>query len=184
MTVGHLLRAFLSLALGVAVSACGRGSEDDRVPCPRRAATFRLEVSASSGPLPADTELRVEYGASVERYDLLRGNQDNQDVCCTPWQVGDGPPASVPCNPRDASTPMEASTALRHGPSLRPPAIRCELSTNGAARIEISATGYTVIEETLEALRSDDEELQHCDALVTRDIYLELTRGDAGAPGP
>jgi hypothetical protein len=61
-----------------------------------------------------------------------------------------------------------------------PAAIECELTTNGAARLTVTASGYPVVEQTLEAEPLEGEEWEHCDALITRDVHIELTRGDAG----
>jgi hypothetical protein len=174
-----LIRTVLSgVVLSSAVLSCTTSAPEEQAPCPRRGPTFRLQITASEGDLPQNTALSVEYGGSnVERYSLRRGNGSNQSVCCRAAEVTSGELPAVPCAaPRDAGLPAVYGNT--------PPALLCELSTNGAARVEVVSDGYAVLEQTLQAQRLEDEEYEHCDALVTRDVALHLVRADAGAPSP
>lgn len=174
---GVLRRTALAV-LSSAVLSCTTSAPEEQAPCPRRGPTFRLQITASEGDLPQDTALSVEYGGSnVERYSLRRGNGTNQSVCCRAAEVVSGALPAVLCD-----APQDAGLATTHGST--PPALHCELSTNGAARVEVLGEGYAVLEQTLQAQRLEDEEYEHCDALVTRDVSLELTRSDAGAGSP
>lgn len=155
------------LAAASLLAACSTPSAER--PCPRRGATFRVQVTAGGGELPRDTAVEVAYGSDTERFDLRHQNADNEDVCCRALAAATNELGTVAC-----------ATAQDAGVVLDPLAVQCELSTNGAARVTVTATGYRVLEQTLEAQRREDEELQHCDALVTRDVFLELERGDAG----
>lgn len=166
------LRVTVSLlSVVVTLVACSNELPDSE-PCPRRGPTFRVQVTASQGYLPLDTHVSVAYGgSSLEQFGLRRGNGDNQDVCCRATSEPSEELGRVACGILDGGT--------GHGP---PRAIECELNTNGAAVLTVRATGYEELEQTLVADRSEAEEWEHCDVLITRDVFTELTRGDAGVP--
>lgn len=160
-------------SLLAALSACSPSNSNAPQPCPRRTPAFRLQLTASGGSLPRDTVVRVAYGSNVERYSFRMGNGGNEDVCCSGSPLIKRMPNDVPCSmPLDAAATVPASS--------RPVALYCHLNTNGAAQIDVVASGYEPIGRTLQAQPSHDESLEHCDALVTRDIYLRLLRADAG----
>ena len=155
-----------SLAL-LLVSSCTEGPLDPK-PCPRRGPTFRVGIVAEGSELPSDVAVIVHYGSNTEGFDLERGNGENQDVCCR-VEAELGRMESVSClTPRDAALPEHIG------------ALECELNTNGAARVTVTASGYEVLEGTLEAQRLEGEKWAHCNALVTREVVLHLSRGDAG----
>lgn len=167
------LRVAASLLSAVAALAACSNEPQDSEPCPRRGPTFRVQVTASQGYLPLDTHVSVSYGgSSLEQFGLRRGNGDNQDVCCRAMPSPSEELGRVACGALDGGT--------AHGP---PRAIECELNTNGAAVLTVRATGYQELEQTLVADRSEAKEWEHCDVLITRDVFAELTRGDAGVPG-
>jgi hypothetical protein len=121
------------------------------------------------GELPRDTALEVTYGSNTESFDLRRQNAENQDICCRRVAMPSTDLTAVPC---DASPDA--------GAVRQTAAIECELNTNGAARLTVTASGYAGLEETLEAMPLEGEEWEHCDGLVTRDVFVQLARGDAG----
>lgn len=120
-------------------------------------------------------------GSGVERYSVARGNRDNKTVCCTAAQPTDGKLPPVPCD--DASSQGAALIALDAGADRGSTAIHCELWTDGAAEVEVNADGYAPLSETLSALIDDDEELEECKTLKTKDVRLVLQMGDAGLGG-
>jgi hypothetical protein len=163
VAVSALLLAVVPLVLG-----CSEGTTPNPEPCPRRGPTFRLALTASGEELPSDVEIVVEYGSNTERFDLELGNAGNQDVCCRALASASSKLGPVPCAAPDAGVP---SLVTR---------VECELSTNGAARLFVHASGFDDMEQMLEAERLEGEEWEHCDALVTRDVFLDLSRRDAG----
>jgi hypothetical protein len=131
-------------------------------------------VTAGQGYLPPDTIVAVAYGgSSLEEFSVRRGNRDNQDVCCRAAPVPSEELGPVACGSLDAG--------LGHGPAR---AIECELNTNGAAVLSVRAAGYPELEQTLVADRSESKEFEHCDVLITRDVFTQLTHSDAGVAGP
>jgi hypothetical protein len=163
VTASALLLASATFAL-----QCSEGTTPNSEPCPRRGPTFRLALTANGEELPPDVEIVVEYGSNTERFDLALGNGANQDVCCRALASASSKLGPVPCAAPDAGVPGEVTR------------VECELSTNGAARLLVRASGYGDLEETLEAERLEGEEWEHCNALVTRDVFLDLSHGDAG----
>lgn len=105
------------------LSACT--SRDPAPACPPSGPTFRVLLTASSGPLPADTRIAVKYGAGVEEY---------------PGDAG----KSVFCH----DVPGDPDAGARE-------AISCELWTSGAADVSVTASGCCPIEKTLRAERDD-----------------------------
>jgi hypothetical protein len=168
---GFIRHAAYGLCVFVAsacVCACSNPQPDDN-PCPRRSATFRVQLTASGGELPRDTTVEVAYGSNTETFDLRHHNGDNQDVCCR-----------VVATPANTLESVSCDSASDAGAERQRAAIQCELNTNGAARLTVTASGYAVLEQTLAAERLEGGGYEHCDALATRDVFVELFRGDAG----
>ena len=182
----HGARGFLATAW-MLLCAC---SVDSRPPCPQVSATFRLQLSASDGPLPEDTVLTVHFGGSEqETYSLSDDNADNEVLCCRRDALTAAPIGPVPCGHRATADAASSDASFgpprgRHGSP--PPALHCELWTNGAAEVEVSARGYAALDETLEArlaepeAQEEREMLKGCTALETVDVSLELQLQEAG----
>lgn len=165
VTLSRVTGRLLALVL---LASCSNGGRKDKQPCPRGGSTFRVQITSDDGELPADTSIQVSYGSNTEGFDFRHQNGANQDVCCRGVSTVSTELDAVPCVPADA------------GRIRAPAAIECELTTNGAARLTVTASGYPALEQTLEAERLEGEEWEHCDVLLTRDVFVELVRGDAG----
>lgn len=75
------LYALGGAAFGLLASGCS--TPRDGVPCPRREAAFRLELTAPGGAIPNDTTIEVVYqGNETETFSLTPGSPENEDVCC------------------------------------------------------------------------------------------------------
>jgi hypothetical protein len=79
-------------------------------PCPKAQPAFRIQLTASDGPLPPDTVLTVTYygKAKTEGYSLLHGGPGNNEVCCGLASPTNGALPDVPCGIPPVMT-MEAS---------------------------------------------------------------------------
>ncbi len=138
-----------------------------------------IRVTAERGALPADTVVRVTYGAGEEEYALLKPQAPREVMFCSVLREASP----------DAQTSFDASSedaagmgGLGAGPSDAGPrdagprdggqgaamAVRCELWTGGAATVDVMASGYPVLQSELEA------EADEC-GIVTRDVDLVLT---------
>ena len=179
------------LLIGGCAIGCSR-PQDSPSPCPRDVPAFRLLVTAADGPIPSDTELTVTFGGSgVEEYSLRFGNGDNKTVCCVAASASESPP-SPRCGSRVAgrgSSLRVDGAAFDGGASgstegsasdAGTAAIACDLWTDGAAEIEISASGYALLQQTLRAEPSEGELAEDCAALQTKEVSVSLARGDAG----
>jgi hypothetical protein len=133
--------------------------------CLQQGPAFRVMVVAPLGPLPRDTELRLTYqGTRQEDYNL-HDRSMNEDLCCRAMSTIPSELRATSCSDPDAGLPP-------HTPAM---AIVCDVWSNGAAQIALSATGYDPAIHDLTATL--DEE---CETIETSDITLTLQRGDAG----
>ncbi len=159
-------------ALGLSALGCSEDHSPVKQPCPRDVPAFRVQLVAPGGNIPANTKLQVTFGGSGrEHYSVERGNGDNKTVCCRPGEVLSGDYPAVKCDDSGGSG-SEAGAGVA--------AIHCEMWTDGAAEVEVEADGYSLLEETLTAELSDDEQLEGCSMLTTKDVEISLLRGDAG----
>lgn len=138
---GLLAAALCSTALLAA--ACSEDGGPDSKQC-KVVPAFRLNLRAASGPLPPDTMLEVKYGAGVESYRLDQGDTGQENVLCH-TDAPDGGDAG-----KDVSQ------------------IDCELWTQGAAKVTLTATGYDTIVKDLGAKEDPDK----CLETVTVTIIL------------
>lgn len=161
------------------VVACLGSGEGSSEVCPRTAAAFELRLSATSGELPRDTELRVTFGgATTESYSLRGGNDGNQVVCCVP---GDGEGVSLA--PATCGAPRESdASAVVTAPGVAAESIRCQLWTNGAAEVLAEGGEYLPIERTLVA--REDVRHPECAAWETQQIELRFGLEDDAGAGP
>ena len=163
-------RIFLLAALALApFAACGPDHRPDE-PCD--GPTFNLVVRAEPGPLPPGTRIVVRYG----------GNQDGE-----PYTLGETrTPQAVFCvedtTPGGASSDEQAArtTAGAGGAATDTPtgagvvALRCRLYTQGPARLDVMAKGYTPIDD--EPLSLDRK--KRCQ--ITFPVVLMPEKPDAG----
>jgi hypothetical protein len=162
-----LIATVASLQLSGVLAGC-KGSKDpaDDPLCVQQGPAFRVMVVAPNGPLPRDTELRLTYqGTLSEDYDF-HDRSRNEDLCCRAMSSVPNELTMTSCDP-DAGAPL-------HGPAM---AIVCDVWSNGAAQITLSATGYDSTVNDLAATLDED-----CETIETRDVTLTLQRGDAGIP--
>jgi hypothetical protein len=99
--------SFTSVFIVAVAVACT--SHHDQ-PCLKAQPAFRIQLTASDGPLPPDTVLMVTYygKAMTEAYSLLHGGPNNYEVCCQPASPTNGTLPDVPCGIPPVMT-MEAS---------------------------------------------------------------------------
>ncbi len=147
MPQGRFLSVVSSWVVALALSAC---STDPRPECPLKPA-FQLSLSASEGPLPPDTVLRVKYGGGLEEY-RLNDLVHTQEVVFCQHRLDGGLPA-------EAGVPVDE--------------LYCEMWTQGAATVTVEATGYPDLEQKIEAQAKD-----RC--ILTVDVSLRLDLGDGG----
>ncbi|HMJ12749.1 MAG TPA: hypothetical protein VK524_15110 [Polyangiaceae bacterium] len=144
------------LVLGVATCSCSKDPEYDGCYVERPA--FLVRVSAGARNLPGDTRLNVKYGAGTEEY-LLEHPPERPDV--------------VFCTLLSPELEGDAMSAVDAGGSVQE--LLCELWTQGAATLTVTAEGYPTQDLTLRAQRD------RC-GIETVDYEVVLVRPDAGRP--
>jgi len=120
------------------------------------------------GPLPADTRINIRYGGNPEGEPYaLNDPRTPQAVSCAEdftqggaWSEAAAQQAGAGGAP--AMAPSDAEVW----------ALRCGLYTQGPARVDVSATGYELIEDL--ALSFDDK--RHCE--VDKPITLVPLKPD------
>ena len=118
---------------------------------------FTLLVTASDGPVPVDTTVKVRWSAGEEPSFQL----DDPSTWKTLEQG-----SNLVCSVDPGAPPTELTT------------LECALWTSGATEVEISSTGYLTHEQTYAPKFAD-----HCDDPIPSDISVELMRDlDAGVP--
>jgi len=127
-----------------------------------------LVVRTETGQaLPADTRINVRYG----------GNPDGE-----PYALGEPrTPQAVSCSEDTAGAPSVDDNVSGAGAGGAPAmgggavyVLRCDLYTQGPARVDITATGYEPVED--EALSF--ERKRHCEVPI--ELKLVPARSDAG----
>jgi len=123
-----------SSALLVAVAVACTSSHHDKV-CPKNQPAFRIQLTASDGPLPSDTVLTVTYsGTEMESYSLAHGGADNQDVCCRPGSPTSGALADVPCGiPPVVAMEASVSVSMRDAGTIHDAAVTPSIRPDAAA---------------------------------------------------
>jgi hypothetical protein len=124
---------------------------------------FRVLLVAAESPLPEDTMFRVKHGSATGTEDFrLDADFPSSDVvfCCRATRDGECVQASDAASDADGGpAPVEA--------------LLCELWTDGAADVTVTASGYPDLEKNLQARSSEG-------CLQTVDVTLMLERRDAG----
>jgi hypothetical protein len=152
--------------------------------CPRARAAFSLELDMPGRALPKGLVIEVGFGgAESESYSLLKGNGMNDVLCCSTENA-------VSLQPQSCGRPLVAAdgAAAEADAAIAPtqPAhvgggnLRCEVWTNGAAELKVTAYGYEPIDRVLVAEK--DETYMECSVWQTVPVALTLELGDAGAP--
>ncbi|HVW24803.1 MAG TPA: hypothetical protein VHC69_05505 [Polyangiaceae bacterium] len=140
-------------------------------PCPPNEPAFRVQITATDGPLPPDTALTVKYYGTpvMESYSLAKGGPGNLDICCRPGTPTSGALPDVKCG---IPPQVDASViALRHDAAT----IRDAATSPSGAPIRDAATG-------LDASTTADAASDAASPTV-RDASAEEPRDhDAGRP--
>lgn len=170
------LAALLALA---AVCACQQHAPKADPVCPRARAAFELEVSTDSATLPESLVVRVGFGgAESEAYSPKLGNRHNTVLCCSSNANASLRPMT--CG-QDLSA-EDAGEASNPVPTMSEPKdasdVRCQVWSNGAAELTVSARGFAPVHRTLAA--EPDSELPQCSVWHTVAVPLILRHGDAG----
>jgi len=124
------------MGLVLMVGAC---SSPDPVDCPSHP-TFRLTVDAEDGHVPGDVEIDVLYGSGEEIFDATDPDASLKVVFCKLERTGR----------EDGGT--EAGDGGAEGPISQ---VVCDLWTDGAATVRVTAQGYPETIRELEAERDD-----------------------------
>ncbi|HEX2881337.1 MAG TPA: hypothetical protein VHO25_17535 [Polyangiaceae bacterium] len=164
---GSWVVALATVVVGALSFSCKDSNDPVNQPlCVQQGPAFRLLVTAPHGLLPRDTEVRVIYQGNLhEEYRLGRRSM-NEDLCCHALDVIPTELTSTSCQP-DAGAPLNQPAA----------AIACDVWSNGAAQVTLSAVGYDTTVHDLTAILDED-----CETIETSDVTLTLQRGDAGVP--
>jgi hypothetical protein len=128
---------------------------------------FRLEVRRTNGEaLPGDTTIQVIFdGSGQETFSLAAPTAALQVTFCGVVPEGAEPDAGAV----DAGTPLDGGAGVRE--------LRCDLWTNGAAKVTIKGSGLGTETRDLEAITSE------CGVKTTAsEIDLAPPTADAGAP--
>jgi hypothetical protein len=172
----------LASVLVVAVAVACTSPHHNTV-CPKNQPAFRIQLTASDGPLPADTELIVTYsGTEMESYSLAHGGADNQDVCCRPGSPTSGALPDVPCGiPPVVSMEASVKAPVRDAGSIHDAAVtptpRADASAIADAALMSDASSPSVA--SLDASFSADASSPMRDASVEDS---GAARHEAGAP--
>jgi hypothetical protein len=162
----------VTLAASVLLSGLVVGCNDAKDPannplCVQRGPAFRMMVVAPHGPLPGDVELELTYQGTLHEGYEFGDRSRNEDLCCRAMSTIPNELTATSCNPDDAGAPM-------HAPAM---AIMCDVWSNGAAQVTLSASGYVTTVHELAATLDED-----CGTIETTEVTLTLQRGDAGNP--
>lgn len=137
----------------LAAVVLGCSEDDPKEACAARAA-FHVVVHADGAALPAATLITVDHGAGTEEFRLDSPSNSPEVLFCDPLYA-------------DADAASDASTADVSS-------LSCELWTQGATEVKVSAPGYPLVERQLEVETEDG-----CIRTVHVDLLLDA--GDAGA---
>jgi hypothetical protein len=131
--------------------ALGCSEEEPKEDCPARAA-FHVVVRAEGAVLPGETLITVDHGAGTEEYRLDAPSTAPEILFCEPLWLDAGADAAS----TDASS------------------VSCELWTQGATEVTVSAPGYPPLEKQLEVETEDG-------CIRTVHVELLLDAGDAAS---
>jgi len=120
----------------MALYACGPDARPEE-PC--NGPSFDLTVRARNAPLPDGTRVNVRYGANQQGEAYVIGTASTpQAVHCSEDTTEGGAPGDVQ-DPETSSGGSPGESVVW--------ALRCQLYTQGPARLDINATGYTPIKD-------------------------------------
>jgi hypothetical protein len=140
----------VTLVAGLLAVGCPKEAP---APCEGPVMAFRVLLTATDGLLPPDTAVVVEHGTGTAKFELDQepGPSGHVLFCWTATRAGE---------------PIEVSDG---GPVE---ALVCELWTDGAAHVTVTATDYPTLDRELDPTLEGS-------CLRTLDVDLSLERGDA-----
>ncbi len=152
MTIGTWsIRAASAYGMGLLLLA-GACSSPDPVDCPSHP-TFRLIVDAQDGHVPGDVQINVLYGSGEELFDARDPDASLKVVFCKLEREGH----------QDGGVEAgDGGTA--EGPISQ---VVCDLWTDGAATVTVTAQGYPETIRELEAERDNECGLMLTEARIT-----------------
>jgi hypothetical protein len=158
------------ILLGLAATPFAACGPDHRPEQPCDGPSFNLVVRAETGPLPADTRIRVRYGGNSEGEPYELGTaRSPQAVSC----LEDTSPGGAGSEDTAAGGGAGGAGGGNEGTDVYK--LRCGLYTQGPARLDVNATGYEPIKD--EQLSFEDER-HHCE--VKKTFVLAPLKPDAG----
>lgn len=151
---------FVGLVAPLALVACKVGDQDPPHCENELVASFHVTLRALDGDLPQNTRVFVKHGGGEETYELSAVAHHSQVVFCTSVvdrDAGSGSDSSADAGsdsgvadgaPDGDAGPGDAGDA---GTKSAVAALDCELWTNGAATVDVEATGYAPLTRSLTA---------------------------------
>ena len=146
----------LAAACALVVGALGCSEDVKPRGCPARAA-FHVSVRAVDGPLPRETTIDVEHGGGSEKYSIDAAGIKNEILVCEEVHAAEP----------DASDAGSSESEVVE--------ISCDLWTQGATDVRVTAPGYPEIEKQL-AVETDDG------CITTLSVELTLDPCDGAPP--
>lgn len=129
-------------------AACG---PDAKPPPPCDGPTFNLRVQAEDGPVPEGTKINVRYGGNHDGETYTVGEPHmSQAVFCTELAMIGGAPAVEPSQALAGAGADVAGDTGAGGSGASDSGVmqvKCELYTQGAARLDVDAEGYEPIQD-------------------------------------
>jgi hypothetical protein len=161
------VRLVLSGVLWCSAVACG---PDQRPPESCDGPSYDLIVRAGDMPLPPDTRINVRYGSNQqgEPYALGEPSRKQAVFCKEDTAQGGGSSESEDDGPSAGQGGAGSASPDDAGADGRDVwALRCQLYTQGPARVDVTATGYEQIKDRILPFDGEDR----CDV----EANIELT---------
>jgi hypothetical protein len=155
--------------LGLAAASFVACGPDRRPEEPCYGPSFNLLLTAEDGPLPADTRIKVRYGGDPEGelYELGKPRPPQAVSCHEDTNAGGAPSTTGNAVAGEGGTSSNEDLDVWK--------LRCGLYTQGAARLDATATGYEPIMGAQLSFLHDEE---NCEA--PRAFVLVPLKPDAG----
>jgi L-ascorbate metabolism protein UlaG (beta-lactamase superfamily) len=136
---------------GTGGSSAGGGGCAPGQPAP----LFTVTIQADPGPLPADTTVVVNWSAGEEPIYVLGDTTTHKTL-------------------EDGSN-LTCETALGQGGGTPGEVLRCELWTSGTTEVDITASGYVAVSQTLLPAKRDD-----CDEPMPSEVEIVIDEDQGG----
>lgn len=167
-------------AFGIFMMPACSPSSPDPASCGPPHATFHLVLDAADGPVPGDIVIDVKYGSGEETFDAKNPDGTPEVVYCR--LEFDGVEMDASADVAEGGDDGDASDLDARGdgpggphgdggPNRTIARVVCDLWTDGAADVHITASGYPEVERELSAERDA------C-GLVLSEVAITLERAD------